>query len=190
MNIYLLPGKKGKYLLYSKEFDTSKPADSEETHNKNKLFNLLKSGYITVTAKRNRNEKLLKEMTAISRINVYYPANLSEENTRNIYQDIIQSQIKQHKRWLIVDGVLLPISVIFSLVPGPNVLMVYLAWRTLAHYKTKKGGESAISDLEICFVKEPELKKLFEIVNRRFVINRSAKIREIRENLGIENVKH
>ncbi|NIV15046.1 MAG: hypothetical protein GWN62_28460, partial [Aliifodinibius sp.] len=192
MNIYLLPRKKGKYLLYSKEFQVeplrrrrpAKPNDSEQSDRRSRLLNLIKSGYKTATAPRERSEKLLKEMRELSQITVYYPANLSEDKACDIYHHIIQSQIKKHKRWLIVDGALLPLSAIFSLIPGPNVLMAYLAWRTLMHYKTKKGGERAAFDLEICFVKDHQLETLFEIVNRRFVFSRAGKIKAIGEEIG------
>ena len=190
MNVYLLPRKKGQYLLYSEEFQTETPKQNalEKSQDQNKFVNLIKSGYKTATAKRNRSEKLLKEMTTLSQITVYYPANLSLDKVREIYNGIIQVQIKKHKRWFIVDGALLPISAIFSIVPGPNLLLAYLAWRTLAHYKTKKGGERAVSDLEIGFVKNSELEKLFKIVNKRFVFNRSAKIKDIGNRLGIINL--
>ena len=190
MNVYLLPRKKGQYLLYSEEFQTETPKQNalEKSQDQNKFVNLIKSGYKTATAKRNRSEKLLKEMTTLSHITVYYPANLSLDKVREIYNGIIQVQIKKHKRWFIVDGALLPISAIFSIVPGPNLLLAYLAWRTLAHYKTKKGGERAVSDLEIGFVKNSELEKLFKIVNKRFVFNRSAKIKDIGNRLGIINL--
>ena len=190
MNVYFLPRKKGQYLLYSEEFQTETPKQNalEKSQDQNKFVNLIKSGYKTATAKRNRSEKLLKEMKTLSQITVYYPANLSLDKVREIYNGIIQVQIKKHKRWFIVDGALLPISAIFSIVPGPNLLLAYLAWRTLAHYKTKKGGERAVSDLEIGFVKNSELEKLFKIVNKRFVFNRSAKIKDIGNRLGIINL--
>lgn len=195
MDIYLLPRKIGKYLLYSKQFQADSSPDcrtdsasESEKSAKGKFVRLMKSGYHAGTAKRNRSEKLLKEMTALSQITVHYPANLSDHDAREIYDYLIQSQIKKHKRWLIVDGALLPVSAILTLVPGPNVLMAYLAWRTLTHYKTKKGGEKAVSDLEVSFMKDPQLEKLFGIMNRRFVFDRAAKIRAIGEEIGIANL--
>jgi len=196
MNIYLIPRKKGKYLLYSMEFQ-AEPSQSRrpgrtphsgKPDKKSKFIKLVKSGYQAATAKRERSEKLLKEMTELSQITVHYPANLSEDNAREIYDNLIQSQIKKHKRWLIVDGALLPVSAILSLVPGPNLLLAYLAWRTLVHYKTKKGGERAISDLEISFLKEPQLERLFEIMDKRFVFSRAAKIKGIGKEMGIGNL--
>lgn len=188
MDIFLLPRRNGKYLLYSTEFQTEphhspKFADAEQPKTR-RFWNLVKSGYRAAAAKRDRNEKLLKEMTALSQITVYYPANLSEANAREIYDSLIQSQIKKHKRWLIVDGALLPISVVFTLIPGPNLLLAYLAWRTLAHYKSKKSGEKA-GGIEISFRKEPQLSELLEIVRKRFVSGRAVKIRAIGEEIGI-----
>lgn len=177
-------------MLCSNQFQTEPPQqkESDEPKKQGNFLRLIKSGYKKATAERTRNEKLLKEMKELSQMTVYYQANLSEENAHDIYDDLIRSQIKKHKRWLIVDGALLPLSAILSLIPGPNLLMAYLAWRTLAHYKTKKGGERAASGLEISFVKESQLEKLYEFVNRRFVFNRREKINAIGEEIGITNL--
>jgi hypothetical protein len=195
MDIYLLPRRKGKYRLYSTEFKpepqrsrTGLQEDSEEpkTH---RFWNLIKSGYQAAAAKRDRNEKLLKEMAILSEITVHYPANLSQAKAREIYDNLVRSKIKKHRRWLIVDGALLPIGVIFTLVPGPNLLLAYLAWRTLAHCKSKKGGEKAVADLKISFVKEPHLRELFETVHKRFVFGRAARIKAIGEEIGIADLE-
>jgi len=188
MRIYLLPRKGGKYILYSTEFQIEKDERNNPQESRKRFWKLIKSGYKTATAKREHSERLLKEMKSITQMTVYYPANLMEKEAEEIYQQVINAQVKKHKRWLIVDGALLPISAIFTLVPGPNVLMAYLAWRTLAHYKTKKGGEKAASELEIPFVKDPQLERLYEIVNKRFAFNQAAKIKAVGEEIGIVNL--
>lgn len=175
-------------MLYSTDFQDEKVTVNNSKESKRKFWKLIKSGYKTATAKRNRSEMLLKEMTSLTQMTVYYPTNLSEEEAQDIYQKIINAQVKKHKRWLIVDGTLLPISAILTLVPGPNVFMAYLAWRTLAHYKTKKGGEKAATELEISFVKNYQLQRLFEIVNKRFAYKRAEKTKAIGMEMGIENM--
>lgn len=188
MKVYLLPCKKRKYILYSTKFQLEKDAPNDSPESRSRFWHLIKSGYKTVTAKRERSEKLLKEMTSLTEIILYYPANLSEKEAQDIYRTIIDAQVKKHRRWLIVDGALLPVSVIFTLVPGPNVLMAYLAWRTLMHYKSKKGGEKAVSELEISFVEDSQLAELFQIVNKRFVSKRTVKIKAIGKEIGINNL--
>ncbi|NIS38575.1 hypothetical protein GWN91_05380, partial [Candidatus Saccharibacteria bacterium] len=135
-----------------------------------------------------RSERILKGIRRVKRIYVFYPAHLSEEEAQDFYDEIVETQIKKHKRWLIVDGVLLPFSAIFTLVPGPNVLLIYLAWRTLAHYQTKKGGEKAADDLKVSFHKEPQLDKLESLIDKSFVLNRNGRIKRIGERLGIEDL--
>jgi hypothetical protein len=188
MNIYLLPRRNNQYFLFSDglKIEPEKPEDKEEVENKT-FAGQVKKGFKKITKPR-KKEQLLKEMSEIEKINIHYSAHLAPQEAKNIYEDLIQRQIKKHKKWMIADGLLVPISAVFSLIPGPNLLLAYLAWRTAAHYKTKKRGENVHSKLDVNFVKEENLTKLLKLVNQRFALNRKKKIRKIGEAFGIENL--
>ena len=191
MDLYLLPRKHGEYFLFSKEFQEGEeemPQQTEPPKKRSKFWIFLKSSYKVFTEKGRRSEAILKKAAKDTRIEIHYPAQLSEEEANEIFDRLIAAQVKKHKRWLIVNGALLPISVLFSIVPGPNLLLAYLSWRTLAHYQSKKGGEKAISELRISLAPENQLYSLDKVVNKRFCLNRKKKIRRIGESLGIESL--
>lgn len=191
MNTYLLPRKRGRYMLFSTEFQEpgGAPVEAGQAPGGQKtLWRRLKSGYSVLTEKRRRSEAILTNAAKSARITLHYPEHLSAGEANGIFDDLLAAQIKKHKRWLIVNGALLPLSVLFSIVPGPNLLLAYLAWRTLAHYRGKKGGEKALSELEIVLAPQNQLYRLDKLINKRISLNRKGKIRRIGESLGIERL--
>jgi hypothetical protein len=191
MDIYLLPKKHGEHFLFSTDFQEAEekmPRESRPPEKRNKFWLFLKSTYKVFTEKGRRSEAILKKAAKDSRVKIYYPSHLAEEEANEIFDQLIAAQIKKHKRWLIVNGALLPISVLFSIVPGPNLLLAYLSWRSLAHYQSKKGGEKAISDLKIDLIPRNQLSMLDKLLNKRFALNRRKKIRRIGEEMGIEKL--
>ena len=100
MNLYILPKRKSKYTLYCDEFESTheKTDDTSQTQEKNKFLSLIVKGYKTLTSKSRQYEKILKEIRNLDSINVIYPVNLSEDEAKKVYNQIIQSKIKKHKR--------------------------------------------------------------------------------------------
>jgi hypothetical protein len=191
MEIYLLPKKHGEYFLFSKDFQKAEekmPEEPRSAEKRNKFWIFLKSTYKVFTEKGRRSEAILKKAAKDTRINLYYPSHFTEEKASETFDQLIAAQIKKHKRWLIVNGALLPISVLFSIVPGPNLLLAYLSWRTLTHYQSKRGGEKAMSDLEIKLIPENQLHRLDKLLNKRFALNRKKKIRRIGEEMGMDSL--
>lgn len=191
MDLYLLPRKHGEYLLFSKEFQKGEeemPQESRPPEKRHKFWIFLKSTYKVFTEKGRRSEAILKKAAKDTYIEIHYPSHLSEEEANEIFDRLIAAQVKKHKRWLIVNGALLPVSVLFSIVPGPNLLLAYLSWRTLAHYQSKKGGEKAASELAISLTPENQLYSLDKVINKRLSLNRKKKIRRIGEALGIDSL--
>lgn len=134
-------------------------------------------------------EKVLRELHEPERVEVIHPARLSEREAREIWRGRLEILVRRHRRWLLVDGSLLPLSALAALVPGPNVWFVYLAWRALAHHRTARGGVRALEELPVRFTPEPGLDQLVELTERRWVLRRKQKIRTLGERLGIEGLE-
>ena len=126
MRIYLIKTKAGKYLLTA-EYPQS-PGSSPKA------------------------ESLLKTFSKATEITVVYPPELSESEAREIFRELILTQTNKHRRWLLIDGALLPFSIPLTLIPGPNLVLFYLAWRTYSHYQSHKGGRNALNGLPLQFV--------------------------------------
>lgn len=135
------------------------------------------------------SERLLREFRHPEEIAVRYPASLGEERAQAIYRALLEEAVRRHRRWLLVNGVLLPFSALLSLIPGPNLWLAYLAWRSLAHYQSRRGGRRALSDLRVAFVPDPALDPLFHLVRKRLVWRRKAKIRALGEALEIPDLE-
>ena len=185
MDVYLLPTRAGDYFLYSGEHDAPAPAkpaaDSESTAQK--LLVLARKGYDNVTRRRRQKELLLKALGALDRVRILYPSSLPEERAQRIYDDLIQKETAKHKKWMIVNTAALPVAVPLSLIPGPNLLLAYLAWRSVSHYQTKKASEKA-AELEIDFVPDGLLAEFADLVTQ-WPFRAKRRIRKLGDNLGL-----
>jgi len=131
------------------------------------------------------SEKALRELHQPEAVEVVHPATLSPAEVRQIWRDLLADLVRRHRRLLIVHGSLLPVGALATVVPGPNIWVVYIAWRTLAHWRTAKGGTRALEELLVRFTPEPGLDPLVELMQRSLVPRRREKIRALGEQLGI-----
>lgn len=78
---------------------------------------------------RNISEALLKDLVKAPEITIVFPPELTEAEARNIFISLIDAQVKKHRRWMLANGALLPFSIPLTIIPGPNVVLFYIAWR-------------------------------------------------------------
>jgi hypothetical protein len=69
-----------------------------------------------------------------------YPDDLAAESASQILRASMQADFEKHRRWLIVDTLLLIASGLLILVPGPNIIGYYLAFRVVGHYLSMRGA--------------------------------------------------
>lgn len=207
MDIYLLPQKRNGYILYSEDIRmpetiaapeaqkdgdpdlTATPGDGGKAKFRTRLWEGLKAGYRAATLERSRVEQMLQDAGEMPALRVYFSDHLSEAEAKEIYRQLIEAQVRKHKRWMMVDGALLPLGVLFTVVPGPNFLLAYLAWRTLSHYKLQKKGRRALDDNGATYIPEPMLRQLTLLLRKRFSWNRKGKIRRMGLALGLEQLE-
>ena len=184
VEVYLLPARAGDYFLYSGEHDGAPPADVADSESTaQKLLALARKSYDTLTWRRRQKELLLKSLGALDYVRILYPASLPEARARRIYDDFIQKETAKHKKWMIVNTAALPVAVPLSLIPGPNLLLAYLAWRSVSHYQTKKASEKA-AELEIDFVPDGLLDELVDVVSQ-WPFRAKHRIRKLGHDLGL-----
>lgn len=196
LRIHLLPDRHGGWTLFSEkthqvwrrhrletERERATRADRDQT-----LQERLKGVLNWLRHRGGSSEKALREMREPDAVEVIHPTSLRETEARQVWRDLLADLVRQHRRWLIVHGSLLPVGALATLVPGPNIWFVYLAWRTLAHWRTTQGGSRALGELPVRFTPEPGLDALVELMERRMVLRRKEKIRALGERLGIEEL--
>ena len=194
MRIYLLPTKSGGHRLFihSPKREPLPESDESDTPSKEvpgKKPNLFKRTMQAVSRAEKEQDRRLKELRKLTHITVFYPRGMSPEKAREIYETLIRAEIKKHRRKFIVNGLLLPLSIVFTLFPGPNVVLAYLAWRTLSHYRSQKGGQKGLTELEITFLADPLLDELQALIRKKWIWKRRERIHQLGKKLGIEHLE-
>ncbi|AMV37702.1 hypothetical protein [Planctomyces sp. SH-PL62] len=84
---------------------------------------------------RRPDEELLARLGAVDVVVVRHPASLPERKARTIWKRYLARRARSHLFWLIVDGVLAPVTgLLLWLVPGPNVVGFWFTYRAFNHY--------------------------------------------------------
>jgi hypothetical protein len=74
----------------------------------------------------------------------YYPDDLTEETAVSVMRRQLGRDFDKHRFWLAIDSVLLVLSGLLVLVPGPNVLGYYFAFRVVGHYFSVRGARRGL----------------------------------------------
>lgn len=72
---------------------------------------------------------------------------------------------RHHGWWLLVDTLLLAVSGVFAIVPGPNALAYYFALRVVGHYLSWRGACQALDGTNWQLRAEPALTELGQLAD-------------------------
>jgi hypothetical protein len=79
------------------------------------------------------DETMLARLWSAREISLNYPAARTPDDVRVIWADYLKKQWWRHLVWLIVNGVIAPFSVVFAILPGPNLIGYWFAYRAIHH---------------------------------------------------------
>ena len=82
---------------------------------------------------------LRRETTATLR----FPSTLDFSSARRVLAERFDHATRHHRLWLIIDSLLLLASAVFAVLPGPNVIAYYLAFRVFGHLSSWRGARRA-----------------------------------------------
>jgi hypothetical protein len=89
-----------------------------------------------------------------------HPSDLSTEAAAEIRDRLLTRARHHHGRWLLIDTLLFVASGLLMLVPGPNVLAYYFAFRVVGHYLSWRGARQALEAIKWDARPEPALAEL------------------------------
>lgn len=100
-----------------------------------------------------------------------HPQDVQGEQALTIVLRVLQRDYDRHRRWLIIDAIILVASAALAIVPGPNLVAYYFAFRVWGHWLSMRGAAqglrgtvwtahpcSALSDLRDLSGLEPHLR--------------------------------
>jgi hypothetical protein len=158
LKIYLLLLDHARFFFYSDEKEASRDSadsDQESTRPSSGLFARLRARYTTFRVAwqhadsgallwmrrswdwlhswAHPDEAMLSRLWSARRIDLHYPAARSVDQIRATWSDYLRTQWRRHLLWLIVNGVIAPFSIVFAILPGPNLIGYWFAYRAIHH---------------------------------------------------------
>jgi hypothetical protein len=89
-----------------------------------------------------------------------HPADRSPEECAAARDRVLADARAHHGRWLVVDGVIFAATGVLVIVPGPNVIAYYFAFRLMGHYFSWRGARQALDGAAWQLRPEPALTEL------------------------------
>jgi len=185
MIVYLVPIGRGRFELYSEPADEAIPAPSGDGFFRRQAHRVaarwrdaLHAAHTTErprargrlarwrdavvcrlaeTVAEQRTLWALRDEPAATAV---YPANLDPVEAQAILNRSLAHARRHHLRWLLVDSLAFGVSGLLILVPGPNLVAYYFAFRLIGHYLSWRGARQALDRAIWSAQPEPELAAL------------------------------
>jgi hypothetical protein len=116
----------------------------EEDDGEHGWFERVKRRGLRMVAESIAEQRLLWHLRRQHRAILVHPEDLTGEAALGIVRPALQIDFEKHRRWLAIDGVLVILSALLILVPGPNVLGYYFAFRVVGHYFSMRGARQGL----------------------------------------------
>lgn len=123
------------------------------------------------------------ERTATARV----PIALAPDAARAWIRAEFARARRHHLRWFVVDGAIFVASGVLALVPGPNLLAYYFAFRLVGHLQSWRGARQGMDRIEWQFTGDPDLDELSALVDLPRDV-RAPRVAAIAERLGLSRL--
>jgi hypothetical protein len=98
-------------------------------------------------------QRLLWHLRRQTHATFHYPADLDEITAAGVRRAQLARDFDKHRFWLVIDSLAFVASGLLMLVPGPNVLAYYFAFRLVGHYLSLRGARQGLNN--VTWVSEP-----------------------------------
>jgi hypothetical protein len=113
-----------------------------------------------------------------------FPVSRSEAAARMILHASLARARRHHLTWLIVDGLIFVASGLIAIIPGPNLLAYYFAFRALGHGLSWRGAGHALGHVQWTLVSSEPLSAL-EALAHVATGRRRGQVDQIAARLGL-----
>jgi K+-H+ exchange-related protein len=118
--------------------------EEEDAGQEHGWFERLKRRGLRLVAESIAEQRLLWHLRRQHKAVAVHPEDLPGAAAMGIVRPALQADFEKHRRWLAIDGVLVVLSALLILVPGPNVLGYYFAFRVVGHYFSMRGARQGL----------------------------------------------
>jgi hypothetical protein len=105
-------------------------------------------------------QRLLWMLRKQSAAALVYPSDQSADRALQIAKASLQRDFEKHRRWLVIDGLLMLLCLPLTVIPGPNVPSLFFSFRAIGHYFSLRGARCGLSHLVWEARASPELTQI------------------------------
>ena len=105
-------------------------------------------------------QRTLWSLRHFTNVSLVHPSDLSALEVTAARDRLLTHARRHHGWWLTIDAMLFVASGVFVLIPGPNVLAYYFAFRVVGHYLSWRGARQAIERTAWRLAPDPMLAEL------------------------------
>ena len=129
------------------------------------FFSRARDAVVCRTADAIAEQRTLWTLRGVEAAELVHPSDRTAEQAAAIRDGILNRARTHHLRWLFVDAVVLIASGVFMLVPGPNVIAYYFAFRVVGHFFSWRGARQALQATRWQLRSEPALVELGQLAH-------------------------
>lgn len=208
MTIYLVPARSGRYELYSEAPEVDDATVQPEgrfrrwLHRANERwaglvaqarqgtatgwFARLRDRVISALAESIAEQRTLWALRTATAVVVLTPSALTPAEARTLLMADLAHARRHHLRWLIVDTAIFVVSGVLALVPGPNLIAYYFAFRCVGHLQSWRGARQGTDGVTWSFEADAALTELQALVD----VPRSARAPRVHAIAERLNLRH
>ena len=138
-------------------------------------------------AERIAEQRLLWNLRGVTTAVAAHPQDMSFEQVMTLIRRMLQRDYDRHRRWLVVDTLLLILSGALMLVPGPNLLAYYFAFRVVGHYLSMRGAAQGLHRITWTGRPCPPLSELRDVITLEPGV-RTARIHDVAARLRLQHL--
>jgi hypothetical protein len=107
-------------------------------------FARVKAWIMRYVAETIAEQRLLWHLRRQSTVCLFFPDDLEELRAMALLRRQLGRDFEKHRFWLIVDSLGFIVCVPLTVLPGPNVVMYYFAFRLVGHYFSLRGARQGL----------------------------------------------
>ena len=132
-------------------------------------------------------QRLLWHLRKRTTATAVHPDDLDGSSVIPIVRRRVQKDFEKHRFWLVIDTLLLVASALLALVPGPNLVAYYFAFRVVGHFLSIRGARQALAHVVWSVEPSAPLAELRRLLPQDPAVRR-PRLEAVASALGLEHL--
>lgn len=109
------------------------------------VFARMKAHFMCWVAESIAEQRLLWHLRRQTIAHLHHPTDMSDGPALTVLRRQLKRDFDRHRFWLVIDSLLFVASGLLVLLPGPNVVGYYFAFRMVAHFLSLRGARQGLA---------------------------------------------